>query len=192
MPCRLLSRLALGILLLWSLAACTAVTVGPSPSATTPTAMPTPTDIAGTPGERLLARLRWEEQILHQRHQAAPDRLTEIDQEISPTPLVGMTKSKIEAALGKTDLAECPLPECPERSGTVCFCSPTPEAPGIEMCAPDCQFSADRDRCMCPARDFRYGDFYYLPKGMVGGGPEMRLTFDRAGVCTSAAWVHTQ
>jgi hypothetical protein len=84
--------------------------------------------------------------------------------DLDVAPLVGMTRDQIRAALGAPSICGGPGYRIHDPRGNW-----APTAP-------------------CRTPEDWYYSFYRLPPRSVGGGTELLLQFDAAGVCTVALW----
>lgn len=100
------------------------------------------------------------------RAATARENLRVADGHESVQGLVGMSRDAIHAALGEPHT--CSRTDVHDSHGT-----PMPVAP-------------------CASTTDWFYSFYHLPVGSLGGGPELLLTFDAAGICTSAVWRFTR
>jgi hypothetical protein len=134
----------------------------PSKTAPAPTAAD-PKGSVVSPREQLLAELSSR---LDQVQTAKPGQHLKTGGGIDVSPLVGMTRGELRAALGAPSA-------CDEGQIT--------DADGRQVPVAPCQKSSDW-----------FYSFYHLPEGWVGGGPELLLGFDDKGICSSAGWMFTQ
>ena len=83
---------------------------------------------------------------------------------IDVSPLVGLTRSQIRSSLGTPHVCNYPKPPAPN-----------------EVMGAPCEHNGDW-----------FYSFYELPRGWIGGGPELLLSFGADEVCTTAKWMMTQ